>query len=138
MKVMSATEVPTRAADPAYFTGVVWQETVNVTPGEAAVAALRVGFAPGARTNWHTHPGGQTLFVLSGVGMVQVRGGSARLIREGDAVWIEPGEVHWHGAIPDRQMVHLAMQHVMEGRAADWLEAVTEEDYAAAVRAAGS
>lgn len=132
MKVIAATEVPTRTANPDYFAGSVWQEPVHSTPGAAPVAALRVGFAPAARTNWHTHPGGQTLYVLSGVGLVQARGGPARRIREGDAIWIEPAEVHWHGADVDRQMVHLAFQHVVDGIAVTWLEPVSDADYAAA------
>ena len=132
MKVVTAAETPTRTADPAYFTGAVLQEPLADTPTEPPLKALRVSFAPGARTNWHTHPMGQTLVVVSGVGIVQARGEPACRILAGDRVWIEPGEVHWHGAAPGHAMVHLALQHAPGGRSADWLEPVSEVDYAAA------
>lgn len=137
MRIIRAEEVPTRAANPDYFTGSVWQEPVIVTPTPVEVMALTVGFAPGARTHWHTHPAGQTLHVLSGRGIVARRGSEAVAIRPGDTVWIEPDEEHWHGAAPARAMVHLAMQQFVEGSGATWLEPVSEEDYAAAARDAG-
>ncbi len=89
-------------------------------------------FSPGARTNWHTHPLGQTLHVVEGAGLVQTRGGPVRRIRAGDTVWIPAGEMHWHGAAPDTGMTHLAIQEASDGRAADWFEPVSDEDYAAA------
>ena len=95
----------------------------------ARVAAIRVTFLPGARTNWHSHPFGQTLFVVSGVGRVGVRGGPVRVIRPGDTVWIPPGEEHWHGAAPDGPMAHIAIQEKDDGRTADWLEPVADADY---------
>lgn len=98
-------------------------------PAPARIRALRVGFEPGARTAWHTHPLGQTLYVLSGVGLVGLRSQSPQAIRAGDTVWIPPGEEHWHGAGPETGMVHLAMQEAYEGRVADWLEQVSEADY---------
>jgi quercetin dioxygenase-like cupin family protein len=92
-----------------------------------------VSFAPGARTVWHTHPLGQTLYVLSGCGRAQSWGGPIRVIRAGDMVWIRPGEKHWHGAAPTSQMTHIAMQEAGDdGKAVHWLkERVSEEDYAA-------
>jgi len=105
---------------------------VTVTPGEPPVMMLKVIFAPGGRTNWHTHPQGQTLHVLEGEGRVQLRGHAPRRILPGDTVWIEPGEEHWHGAAPGRAMVHIAMQRMEGGRSADWLEPVSEADYTAA------
>jgi quercetin dioxygenase-like cupin family protein len=132
MKVTRATETTARRADPAYFTGEVWQEPIGTTPTEAPVAALLVHFAPAARTHWHTHPAGQTLHVLAGVGIVQSRGGAARRIRPGDSVWIEPGEEHWHGAAAGHPMTHVAMQHVVDGSGVAWLGPVTEAEHAAA------
>jgi quercetin dioxygenase-like cupin family protein len=95
--------------------------------------AFRVSFEPGARTAWHTHPLGQALHVLSGVGLVQLQGQPAQVIRPGDTVWIEPDEVHWHGAAPGHTMVHLAMQ-VADANGVDvnWLAHVSNEEYAAA------
>jgi quercetin dioxygenase-like cupin family protein len=96
------------------------------------VAAARVAFEPGARTAWHTHPLGQTLYVVSGVGRVQKLGEPVREIRAGDTVWIPPGEKHWHGADPAIGMVHLALQEGLDGVQADWFEKVTDEVYGAA------
>jgi len=115
-----------KRADPAYFTGTVWQEPVIEAPEPARVRALRVTFEPGARTAWHTHPLGQTLHVTVGCGRIQSRGGPVRTIRAGDTVWIPPGEEHWHGAAPDALMTHLAMQEAQDGVAAHWLEPVDE------------
>jgi quercetin dioxygenase-like cupin family protein len=98
-------------------------------PEPARVRALRVTFEPGARTAWHTHPLGQTLHVLSGVGRVGTRGGPVQVIRAGDTVWIPPGEEHWHGATPDQMMCHLAIQEGQDGRTADWLEQVSDAEY---------
>ena len=95
--------------------------------------AFRVSFEPGARTAWHTHPLGQALHVLAGVGLVQLQGQPAQAIRPGDTVWIEPGEVHWHGAAAGHTMVHLAMQVAdAEGVDVAWLAHVSDEEYAAA------
>jgi len=120
-----------KRADPAYFTGTVWQEPVIEAPEPARVRALRVTFEPGARTAWHTHPLGQTLHVLSGVGRVATRVGPVQVIRAGDTVWIPPGEEHWHGAAPDQMMCHLAIQEALEGRIADWLDQVSDAEYGA-------
>ena len=132
MKITQAADTPTRRADPAYFTGEVWQEPIVTTPEGPPLTALRVYFAPGGRTHWHTHPGGQTLHVISGTGLVQRRGEPAHRISPGDTVWIPPGEEHWHGAAPDRAMAHIAIQAVVDGSAVTWLDPVSEEDYAAA------
>jgi quercetin dioxygenase-like cupin family protein len=123
---------PSKRAPESYFTGVVWQDPIVEAPDPARVNAIRVSFEPGARTNWHTHPYGQTLHVLSGLGRVQSRGGPVREIRPGDTVWIPPGEEHWHGASPEAAMVHLAIQERKDGRPADWLEPVSDEDYLSA------
>ena len=117
-------------ANPAYFTGTVWQDPVVSAPSPARLNALVVSFEPGARTAWHTHPLGQTLHVLSGTGRVCLRGQAPQVIRAGDTVWIPPGEDHWHGAGPDTGMVHMAMQEAQDGSAADWGDHVSDADYA--------
>jgi quercetin dioxygenase-like cupin family protein len=116
----------------AWFTGDVYIDTVVVPEDGSRVTASTVHFTPGARTAWHTHPHGQTIFVLEGVGRCQRRGGPVEEIRPGDRVFFEPGEEHWHGAAPDRFMVHLAtLQTGEDGTTADWLEHVTDGEYAA-------
>jgi quercetin dioxygenase-like cupin family protein len=92
-----------------------------------------VSFEPGARTNWHSHPLGQTLYVISGLGRVQTKGGPIREIRPGDVVWIPPGEKHWHGGSPTNGMTHLAMQESLDGSHATWMEPVTDAEYSAKV-----
>jgi quercetin dioxygenase-like cupin family protein len=115
-----------------WFAGAVYIDTV-ATPSEPfRLAASSVHFTPGARTAWHTHPFGQTIYVTEGVGRCQRRGGPIQVIRPGDRVFFEPGEDHWHGAAPDRFMTHLAMQQVDDqGSAVTWGEHVTDEEYAA-------
>jgi len=120
-----------------HFTGTVWSDPVIDSLAPARLKALVVRFDPGARTNWHTHPLGQTLYVLSGLGLVQCWGGPVREIRPGDVVWIDPGEKHWHGASPNNPMVHLAMQEVLDGEHISWLEAVTEDQYRKAPESGG-
>ena len=89
-----------------------------------------MSFEPGARTNWHTHPLGQTLHVLWGIGRVQREGSPVQEIRAGDTVWIPPGEKHWHGASPNMRMVHIAMQEADErGKHVEWMEPVSDSDY---------
>ncbi len=121
---------PSSRPNPDYFTGSVWFDPVISASEPARLNALIVRFDPGARTAWHTHPLGQVLYVLSGVGLVGRRGKSTEVIRPGDTVWFEPGEEHWHGASPDTAMTHMAMQDSDEtGSAATWLEHVTDADY---------
>lgn len=129
MEIIPATERPSRKASSDWFTGTVWQDAIIEAPGPARVRALKVSFEPGARTAWHTHPLGQTLHVLSGIGLVGRRNEAPRLIRSGDTVWISPGEEHWHGASPEIAMVHLAIQEAKDGQVADWLEKVSDRDY---------
>jgi len=120
---------PTRRASADYFTGTVWQDPIVVAEAPARVVATRVSFEPGARTAWHTHPLGQTLYVLSGVGRFQTKGGPIVEIRPGDTIWIPPGEKHWHGASPNNRMTHIAMQEAENGSAVTWMEKVTDEEY---------
>lgn len=121
---------PTRRAPADWFTGTVWQDAVVEAPDPARIRAARISFEPGARTAWHTHPLGQTLHVLSGVGRVQTWGGPVREIRPGDTVWIPPDEKHWHGASPANGMVHLAFHEHLNGVHVTWLEHVSDEQYA--------
>src|SRR3954466_10013798 len=115
-----------------WFTGSVYIDTIAV-PGEAsALGAAAVHFTPGARTAWHTHPRGQTVWVTEGVGLCQRRGAPIEVIRPGDRVFFEPGEEHWHGAAPNRFLVHVAMLEVGDdGNPATWGDHVTDEEYAA-------
>ena len=116
-----------------WFTGSVYIDTVAAPSGPSRLAASSVHFTPGARTAWHTHPNGQTIFVTEGIGLAQSRGGPIEVIRPGDRVFFEPGEDHWHGAAPNRFMTHLAMLEVDdEGIPAAWGEHVTDEEYGAA------
>ena len=130
MKITPSGSVPTKRAPASYFTGTVWQDPVIETPAPGRLNATRVTFEPGARTAWHTHPVGQTLYVLSGTGRVQTEGQPVHEIRPGDVVWIPPGEKHWHGAAPGNLMTHLAMQESENGSFATWLEHVTDEQSA--------
>jgi len=132
MDIHSAIDRPTRKGPADYFTGTVWLDPIIEAPEPARVRALRVSFEPGARTAWHTHPLGQTLHVLSGIGRVQAAGGPVREIRPGDTVWIPPGEKHWHGAGPEHAMVHLAVQEALDGKAVAWMEHVTDAEYGVA------
>ena len=116
-----------------WFTGTVYIDTVATPSDPSRLAASNVHFTPGARTAWHTHPYGQTIYVIEGIGRCQRRGGRIEVIRAGDRVYFEPGEVHWHGAAPNRFMTHLAMQQVDDqGSAVAWGEHVTDEEYNAA------
>jgi quercetin dioxygenase-like cupin family protein len=115
------------------FTGAVYVDAVAAPSDASHVSASRVHFAPGARTAWHTHPNGQTIYVLEGVGLAQRRGGPVEVIRPGDRVFFEPGEDHWHGAAATRFMTHIAMQQADdEGSVVAWGGHVTDDEYAAA------
>ena len=124
---------PTRKASADYFTGTVWQDPIVVAETPARVVATRVSFEPGARTAWHTHPLGQTLYVLHGVGRFQTKDQPIVEIRPGDTIWIPPGEKHWHGASPNNGMTHIAIQEAEKGSAVTWMEKVTDEDYGKSV-----
>jgi quercetin dioxygenase-like cupin family protein len=131
MDIFAAGSRPTQRASKDYFTGTVWQDPIVSAPAPARLAATRVAFEPGARTAWHTHPLGQTLYVIAGVGRIQTLGGPVREIRAGDVVWIPPGEKHWHGASPTNGMTHIAMQEALDGSFATWMEQVGDADYSA-------
>jgi quercetin dioxygenase-like cupin family protein len=125
--------IDTAAGPSDWFTGQVYIDAVAAPSNGSRVSASSVHFTPGARTAWHTHPNGQTIWVTEGVGFAQRRGGPIEVIRPGDRVFFEPGEDHWHGAAPARLMTHLAMLEVDdEGNPATWGAHVTDEEYAAA------
>ncbi|HEY0517383.1 MAG TPA: cupin domain-containing protein [Solirubrobacteraceae bacterium] len=115
-----------------WFTGTVYIDVVAAPSPPSRVAAAMVHFAPGARTAWHTHPLGQTIYVTEGVCLCQRRGGTVEVLRPGDRAYFEPNEDHWHGAERDRFMTHLAIQEADEsGSPVTWGEHVSEEEYAA-------
>ncbi|MGD9845362.1 MAG: cupin domain-containing protein [Variibacter sp.] len=129
MKVMKASDRPTRRAPDSAFTGTVLQDPIIEAPEPARLRSNVVSFEPGARTAWHTHPLGQTLYVISGVGRIQKEGEPIHEIRGGDTIWIPPHEKHWHGAAPDHGMVHISMQEALDGTAVNWMEKVSDADY---------
>jgi len=120
---------PSGKGPPEYFTGTVRIDPLFEAADPARVRGASVTFEPGARTAWHTHPLGQTLIVTFGLGLAQRWGGPIEEIRPGDAVWFPPGEKHWHGASPRKAMAHLAVQEALNGKAVDWMEQVSDEQY---------
>ncbi|MFV0299480.1 MAG: cupin domain-containing protein [Paracoccus sp. (in: a-proteobacteria)] len=112
-----------------WFTGSVQVTPLFSAEDPARVAGASVTFGPGARTNWHTHPLGQTLIVTEGRGRVQREGGAVQPVGVGDVVWFSPGERHWHGADPDQAMTHIAIQERLDGKAVDWADPVSDQDY---------
>lgn len=122
--------IETMAGPQAWFTGPVYVDAVAAPSQGSRLSASSVHFTPGARTAWHTHPNGQTIYVTEGVGRVQRRGGEVEEVRPGDRVFFEPGEDHWHGAAPTRFMTHLSMVEVdAEGTSATWGAHVSDEEY---------
>jgi quercetin dioxygenase-like cupin family protein len=131
MKVVKASARPTKLAPAENFTGTVMQDEVVVGVAPSRMRATSVSFTPGARTAWHSHPVGQTLYVLYGVGRIQKKGEPPIVISPGDTVMIPPNVVHWHGAAPDRLMIHLAMsENTDAGAGTVWMEKVTDAEYA--------
>ena len=114
-----------------WFTGTVRIDPLFPVRPPARTAGNAVTFEPGARTAWHTHPLGQTLIVTSGFGLVQRWGEPIEQIRPGDVVWFEPGEKHWHGAAPATALTHIAIQEALDGKAVEWMEKVSAEQYGA-------
>jgi len=129
MDIKRAGSQPSGKAPAEYFTGTVRHDPLFQAPAPARVSGASVTFEPGARTAWHTHPLGQTLIVTSGCGRVQRVGGPIEEIRPGDVIWFPPGEKHWHGAAPTTAMTHIAIQEQLDGKAVDWMEKVTDEQY---------
>jgi quercetin dioxygenase-like cupin family protein len=114
-----------------WFTGTVRIDLLFEAPEPARVRCASVTFEPGARTAWDTHPLGQTLIVTSGLGWAQRWGGSIEEIQPGDVVWFAPGEKHWHAATPTTAMTHIAIVEQLDGKSADWMEKVSDEEYRA-------
>jgi quercetin dioxygenase-like cupin family protein len=131
MDIQRNASKPARKGSADYFTGSVRIETPFQGREPARVGGAIVTFEPGARTAWHTHPLGQTLIVLSGLGWAQREGGPVEEIRPGDVVWFAPAEKHWHGAAPGVGMSHVAIAEAVDGKVVDWLEHVADEQYLA-------
>jgi quercetin dioxygenase-like cupin family protein len=129
MQLRRSGSQPSAKGPADYFTG-----TVRVDPMFAATAPSRVSgghvtFEPGARSNWHTHPLGQTLIITSGLGWVQREGGPIEEVRPGDVIWFPPGLKHWHGATPTTALTHIAVQEALDGKNVEWLEPVSDTQY---------
>lgn len=124
----NGSQASTRASSD-WFTGTVRIDPLFSAPEPARVAGASVTFEPGARTNWHTHPLGQTLVVTGGCGWAQREGGPVEEIRPGDVIWFAPGERHWHGASATTAMTHIAIHEKLDGKNVDWAEKVTDEQY---------
>jgi quercetin dioxygenase-like cupin family protein len=129
MEIKRAGSQPSNKGPADWFTGTVRIDPLFQPSAPARAAGNSVTFEPGARTAWHTHPLGQTLIVTAGSGRAQRWGGPIEEIRPGDIVWFPPGEKHWHGAAPATAMTHLALQEQLDGKAVDWLEKVSDEQY---------
>jgi quercetin dioxygenase-like cupin family protein len=127
---ITRSSIETQKGPAEWFTGDVYIDAVAVPAGSSTFAAALVHFTPGARTAWHMHPNGQTIFVTEGVGVCQREGGPVEVIRPGDRVFFEPGENHWHGAAPTRLMTHVAIQQADDGgNVVTWGAHVADEEY---------
>jgi quercetin dioxygenase-like cupin family protein len=129
MEIKQSGSQPSGKGPQEYFMGTVRVDPLFDAPAPARVLGASVTFEPGARTAWHTHPLGQTLIVTAGCGRVQRWGGPIEEIRSGDVVWIPPGEKHWHGAAAATAMTHIAIVEELDGKSAEWLEQVSDEQY---------
>lgn len=131
MEITRTGSQPSAKGPDDWFTGSVRIDALFQPNEHRRAAASTVTFEPGARTAWHTHPLGQTLIVISGLGWAQKEGSAIEEIRPGDVVWFAPGEKHWHGASPKVAMTHIAVQEQLNGKLVDWMEKVTDEQYKA-------
>ena len=129
MEIIRIGSQPSSKGPEDWFTGSVRIDPLFQPNGHRRAAAAKVTFEPGARTAWHTHPLGQTLIVLAGVGCVQREGDAIEEIKPGDIVWIAPGEKHWHGASSSIAMTHIAIQEELNGKVVEWMEKVSDEQY---------
>ena len=129
MQITRAGSQPSGKGPLEYFTGTVRIDPLFDRTDPARASGAAVTFEPNARTAWHTHPLGQTLIVIAGCGRAQRWGEPIEEIRQGDVVIIAPGEKHWHGAAPTTAMTHIAIQEKLDGKAVDWLEKVSDEQY---------
>ncbi len=131
MDIKTCGSQPSQKGPAEHFTGNVRIDPQFTAPDPARVSIASVTFEPGARTDWHSHPAGQTLIVTAGCGRVQCWGGSIEEIRPWDVVWAPTGEKHWHGAAPTTAMTHLSIVEQLNGISADWMEKVSDEQYQA-------
>lgn len=131
MKIIKNNSLASVDGPSDWFTGKVRIDPLFQSEEPARAGGANVTFEPGARTAWHTHPLGQTLIITSGTGWVQRKNGPIEEVNPGDVVWFSPGEKHWHGATPDKATSHIAIQESEDGKAVDWLEKVSDEQYAA-------
>jgi quercetin dioxygenase-like cupin family protein len=129
MEIKRSGAQPSGKGSADWFTGVVRIDPLFPAAAPARAAGNAVTFEPGARTAWHTHPLGQVLIVTMGCGRAQRAGGPIEEIRPGDVVFFAPGEKHWHGAAPTTAMTHIAIQEALDGKAVEWMEKVTDEQY---------
>jgi quercetin dioxygenase-like cupin family protein len=132
MEIRRSGTQPSAKGPDATFTGSVRVDPLFQAHEPARTMGVNVTFEPGAGSAWHTHPLGQTLIVTAGCGLVQSVGGAVEVIRAGDVVWCPPGEKHWHGATSTTAMTHIALVEHLDGKGVDWLEKVTDGEYAAA------
>ena len=135
MNVQKSGSQPSARGPAENFTGAVRIDPLFQSDAPARALGVSVTFEPGARSAWHTHPLGQTLIVTAGCGLVQSWGGPVEVIRPGDVVWCPPGEKHWHGAAPTTAMTHIAIVERLDGKAVEWMEQVSDEQYEAGGRA---
>jgi quercetin dioxygenase-like cupin family protein len=131
MEIKRSGSQPSGKGPSEYFTGSVRVDPLIEAPAPARVFGASVTFEPGARTAWHTHPLGQTLIVTSDLGWAQRWGGPKEEIRPGDVIWFPPGEKHWHGAAAKTAMTHIAIVEQLNGKSADWMEMVSDDQYGA-------
>ena len=129
MEIKRIGSTPSGKGPSDWFTGIVRIDPMFDRTDPARVGGASVTFEPGARTAWHTHPLGQTLIVTAGCGWAQREGGPREEIRPGDVIWFPPGEKHWHGAAATTGMTHIAIQEALDGKNADWMEKVSDEQY---------
>ncbi len=130
MDIKRAADRPTKPAPEENFTDQVWQDPVIVGTAPSRMRATNVSFTPGARTAWHAHPVGQTLYCVTGIGRVQLEGEPVQELHPGDTAVIPPNTRHWHGAASDRLFIHLAMSEINDkGEGTQWFEKVSDEDY---------
>jgi quercetin dioxygenase-like cupin family protein len=129
MEIQRSGSQPSAKGPADYFTGAVRVDMLFTAPDPARVVAASVTFEPGARTAWHTHPLGQNLFVTAGCGWAQRWGGPVEEIRPGDVISFAPGEKHWHGATPTTAVTHITIQEQLDGKTADWMEHVSDDQH---------
>ena len=129
MEITKLGAKPSVSGPTDWFTGAVRIDPLFDSNNARRGVAATVSFEPGARTAWHTHPLGQTLIIISGIGWVQRDGGPVEEVRPGDVVWFEPNEKHWHGASAANGMTHIAIQENLNGKVVDWLEHVADDQY---------